>query len=155
MAAGLPALPWTDRGRIQGEWEVISCQDHGQATDQLNGARYIFDNDKLVIRSPFFDLEGKPYHLNSSKEPREIDIVLGPSGVIRGIYKLDGEQLTLCTATFQGGANPQGHLVTQTGPRPTAFDSRQGCLLVLRRLRSTPSAGASSRAGGESAAKKP
>lgn len=130
---GLPALPWTDRGRIQGEWEVVSCEDHGTPTDQLNGARYFFDGEKFAIRSAYFDLESKPYHLNTGKEPREIDIVLGPGRIVRGIYRLNGDELKLCTGNFQGGTDQQGHLVAQTGQRPTAFDSRQGSLVILKR----------------------
>lgn len=132
-AVGLPALPWTDRGRLQGQWVVVSCENQGRPTDQLNGAIYIFDADKLVIRSPYFDLDGKAFHLTTNKEPPQIDIVVGPSRVIRGIYKLRGDELTLCTGDFHGGTDDRGHLVAQTGQRPTAFDSRQGSLVVLRR----------------------
>jgi uncharacterized protein (TIGR03067 family) len=132
-ALALPPLPWTDRGRLQGQWVVVSGEDHGRPTDQLNGSVYIFDGDKLTIRSPYFDLEPKPFHLTTGKEPAQIDIVVGPSRVIRGIYKMRGEELTLCTGNFFGGKDEQGRLVAQPGQRPTAFDSRQGELVVLRR----------------------
>jgi uncharacterized protein (TIGR03067 family) len=132
-AVGFPPLPWSDRGRLQGQWVVVACENQGRPTDQLNGAIYIFDADKLAIRSPYFDLDGKPFQLTTGREPPHIDIVVGPSRVIRGIYKLHGDELTLCTGDYYGGTDDRGHLVAQIGQRPTAFDSRQGSLVVLRR----------------------
>jgi uncharacterized protein (TIGR03067 family) len=137
-ALALPPLPWTDKARLQGQWVVVSGQDHGQPTEQLNGSVYIFEGDKLTIRSPYFDLEPKPYHLTTGKEPAQIDIEVAPSRMIRGIYKVRGDELTLCTGNFAGTKDELGHLVAQPGQRPTTFDSRYGELVVLRRRNPPP-----------------
>jgi uncharacterized protein (TIGR03067 family) len=130
------AFPWADRSRLQGSWVVVSATEGGTPTDQLNGAIYTFDGDMVRIASPNFSMDSHPYRLATSKNPKEIDIVLhgGPSGKsLRGIYQLNGDELTLCTANWRPVQDSRGHTIVEPGERPRAFDSRSGPVVVLKR----------------------
>jgi uncharacterized protein (TIGR03067 family) len=131
--ATLPAMLRSDKSLLQGNWTVVAAEEAGQRVDQLDGSSYTFDGDKLRIRSPFFEMDGQAYKLNTFKNPKEIDIQIGQGRVIRGIYRLQGDDLVLCTAPFRPTTNAQGHNVVEPGPRPTAFDSRLGSLTTLHR----------------------
>jgi uncharacterized protein (TIGR03067 family) len=147
-AASFPPLPWSDRGRLQGNWVVVSAKEGGSPTEELNGAIYTFDGDALSIHSPHFEMSGQPYRLNDARDFKEIDIILGgprpgarrqdadrlpPPKVIRGIYQIQGDTLTLCTATWKPVQDANGTTVVEPGARPSAFDSRFGTLVILKR----------------------
>jgi uncharacterized protein (TIGR03067 family) len=71
------------------------------------------------------------FTLNPEKKPKGIDIEMGvPVGTSEGIYKLDGDELTICVAS--GGKNGK------PAPRPTEFAAKKGehhALFVLKRVK--------------------
>ncbi|HEY7425230.1 MAG TPA: TIGR03067 domain-containing protein [Gemmataceae bacterium] len=129
--------PKSDQETIQGTWEVVSLTaDKGLTAQEamlLKNAAWIFEKDKFLIKGQIalrvdVNVEG-PYKLNPARMPRTIDITMkAPGGKqeqkIEGIYKLNGDDLTLCI--------PQG----QNNRRPTEFKAEEGgkqCLLVFKR----------------------
>lgn len=112
-----------DKDKLQGEWTVTDAKKNGQGPpdrDEIVGQKLTFGGDKLKF-GPF---EGE-WTLDPSKEPRQIDLTVleGPENekgkVAQGIYKLDGDKLTL-------------HLSHPGGERPTSFESKEGenCILL-------------------------
>jgi uncharacterized protein (TIGR03067 family) len=79
--------------------------------------------------------------VDPSKTPKQIDLATHSGGqprVTLGIYQLEGDTLKLCLApttarrrvVTDGGKE---ELVVTGGKRPTAFDPKQGTVLVLKR----------------------
>jgi uncharacterized protein (TIGR03067 family) len=63
------------------------------------------------------------YTADPKKDPAEIDLMSPPESgrpVVRGIFKIDGDTLTLCSADGPGAAN-----------RPNKFESPQGSRTML------------------------
>ena len=118
-----------DEEKIQGGWKVTEAKKNGQDPadkDEVVGQVLTFDGDRMKF-GPF----AGEWKLDPSKDPRQIDctVVDGPENekgkVSQGIYKLDGDKLTL-------------HLSHPGGERPTSFESKEGencILLTLERVK--------------------
>jgi uncharacterized protein (TIGR03067 family) len=117
----------SDEYRIQGTWRVESLMFGGNPATFAGNLHYTFladgkldttsENDEFAGITPENRKQFKPqitYHLDPTKDPRHIDIVekhdIGL--VVRyGIYRLDGDTLTIC----------EDHI----GPRPDAFVTKE------------------------------
>ena len=108
-----------DLAKLQGEWAVKSIEVAGMPLPgDLPG--------KLVIDGAKFGGLGSnmTIALDPSKTPKEIDLVRAPSGQKwMGLYKLDGDTLTLCLAMIE-----KGKLADQK--RPTDFDAKKVQMIV-------------------------
>jgi uncharacterized protein (TIGR03067 family) len=108
-----------DLAKLQGEWAVKSIEIAGMPLPgELPG--------KLVIEGAKFGGLGSDMTivLDPTKTPKEIDLVRGASGQKwMGLYKLDGDTLTLCLAMIE-----KGKLDTQK--RPTDFDAKKVQMIV-------------------------
>jgi uncharacterized protein (TIGR03067 family) len=82
------------------------------------------DGQLFVKEGPREKPEAGSYKLDAKKEPAEIDLV-PPAGkndpTILGIYKLDGDTLTLCFGKGRGAA----------AERPKAFESPAGAEVIV------------------------
>lgn len=120
-----------DRDLLQGVWIAESGINSGKAipADQIGIQRAVFDGDRLSVEMPR-GLKGEGhYQLVESANPQQIGIfVSGENKGARGIYKLEGDKLTLCTDLEPGGALPM-EFAARDG---TTFD-----LIVLRRAMSS------------------
>jgi uncharacterized protein (TIGR03067 family) len=104
----------TDKELIQGTWTVVTCEQSGQPSEAWKGILFQFSADELnlIATEAKGRLKKSTFRLNPQKNPKEIDIVEKNEGKIEtshGIYKLEGDTLTLCINHDPGG------------PRPTAF----------------------------------
>ncbi len=104
----------SDHERILGSWRSTRYEKDGKVDPTASGAKYVFRKDQLLFHG--FPLS---YTLDPTQDPKHIN------GNLHGIYKLDGNVLTICFAT------------TTPGARPTEFstakeDNRQ--LVVFKRL---------------------
>ncbi len=88
-----------------------------------------FQGDRIVFHERNSSM-GAKYTLDSSKQPKWIDVDGGGGAMQTGIYKLEGDELTIC----MGPAFRDGKSI----PRPTEFksntDNMRG-VLVLKRLK--------------------
>jgi uncharacterized protein (TIGR03067 family) len=134
-----------DEEAIQGTWAVVS-QSAGSgsyyfiasgtlpkqtATGQKYGkpeeatgetARFIFSGDTIKVRGRGVWMQSGKYQIKPDSKERLIDLAMPGSDNLLGIYKLEGDRLTICVAT---------------GKRPTEFWPEFGSdreLLVLRRI---------------------
>jgi uncharacterized protein (TIGR03067 family) len=119
----------SDQEKLQGKWRVVSFEADGKKEDEQVGMIWTFDRDKLHVgdEGPF------SYRLQPSKTPKQIDAT-GPSpekgfpplGLV-GIYKIEGDTLTLCYFPLRKDAR-----------RPTKFktgEDYRAALVVLRRIK--------------------
>ncbi len=121
----------SDKETIQGEWKVDSAKANGQEPqgaegDQIKGATWTISADKITVT---FNGEDRvsTYTVDPTAKPKAIDVMSEKEGTFKGIYKLEGDTLTIC-ASIQRGDNE----------RPTAFESKEGSftmLMVLKRVK--------------------
>lgn len=104
-----------DLPKLQGQWVLAQLRENDDhAPDE------IIKTGKLEIRGDEYhaEIKGRPvklaFKLDSSKSPKQIDVTIpdGPSKgkQFAGIYKIEGDTVTICRPRDPGGA------------RPTAFD---------------------------------
>jgi uncharacterized protein (TIGR03067 family) len=92
------------------------------------------DDGKLVIKEGGREKpEGATYKVDAKKTPAEIDLIPPPGKkdpVMQGIFKIEGDTLTICFMGAEAGG--------AAAPRPTKFESPEGSmsmLIVLKRAK--------------------
>jgi RNA polymerase sigma-70 factor (ECF subfamily) len=121
-APGKQADP-KDEERILGTWVVLSAK-HGGHEEDAKDVRIIFAaGDNFTMTAPVKGERGATYKLDPAKKPKEITLTANNGDIVKGIYKFDGDKLTIC-------AGEKG------GQRPTEFVTKEGVdatLIVLQR----------------------
>jgi RNA polymerase sigma factor (sigma-70 family) len=131
-APGRPAAKArTDQARIQGTWVGVSVRKNGETPDhgraRASDLHIRFAGDKLTIQVGDRRVGGATYRLDPKARPKEIHFLEQNFDNHRqvGIYKLEGDTLTLCLRDADKGP-------------PAKFSAEKGelfsqMLLVLRR----------------------
>jgi uncharacterized protein (TIGR03067 family) len=139
VAVGVSApalkLPPKSEPNIVGVWAIESMTMGGkQPPVAAADVRYEFTADGKWVthlgpggKGAAKALPAREYKVDAKKNPSTIDITAGrgPATGMAGIYKLDGDTLTMC-------------LSMTGGDRPTAFESPDGSrvvLMVLKRVK--------------------
>lgn len=139
----------TDDARLQGTWEVVKAESLGEVDKASIGIRQTFASGRIRITKTPLDVYLQiTYTANPAKRPRQIDLAIKDladkegSGEVEfaGIYRLDGDRLTLCfTSPKLPGDDAFDHRLEPWLVRPKKFSSRVHGLLVLQRVK-TPKA---------------
>jgi uncharacterized protein (TIGR03067 family) len=115
-----------DLKKMQGEWAAEKAQRGGTdaPADVLGKLRVKIDGDRISIDEGEAREEKAQIALDPAQKPAAMDIKLLRQGgeMVKGIYKIDGDTLTICWA--------------KDGDRPTEFASKAGTshvLFVLKR----------------------
>jgi RNA polymerase sigma factor (sigma-70 family) len=102
----------TDAELLQGTWKEAKVWFRGQEVPPVN-LEMIFAGDRFTMRADILPPMSATFRVDSSKDPKEIDLFY-PNGVTNpGIYRLDGDHLQLSINT-EGGERP-------TNLRPNTF----------------------------------
>jgi uncharacterized protein (TIGR03067 family) len=126
-APGPKDPPKKDPPTLVGSWVMESATIAGMVDKMSAGNTIELTADgKAVFKENGNDIKGS-YKSDAKKDPPEIDLTMDAGGMnlsMPGIYKLDGDTLTICMVPF--------------GDRPKAFASNAGStnmLLVLKRAK--------------------
>ena len=137
--AAAPALKGRPAASVRGAWVAERAVLGGaDVTRAVGPFRYTFGADGAWVYAPPADppADGRyEYPAHPGAGPAAIDLVADAGGpgqrTLRGIYKVEGETLTLCYPTDPAAA------------RPNQFESRAGTevyLVTLRRAAELPAA---------------
>jgi uncharacterized protein (TIGR03067 family) len=117
--------------RHQGTWAVVAFEYDGQRTppETLRTIERVVSGSRAIWKRDGETFSETTIELDPTKEPKAIDVIPegGPFKGRRapGIYRFDGEELTIC-------------MVDPGGGRPEAFTAGKGSgrtLMTLRRSR--------------------
>lgn len=115
-----------DENKIQGAWTVVSMEHGGQKApeEEAKGITVTFQaGGKVMFKFPDKEISGT-YKLDASKKPKQITMESEGEKTLHGIYKFDGENLSICVV--EGDADD----------RPTEFSTKEGSkarLVVLKK----------------------
>jgi uncharacterized protein (TIGR03067 family) len=122
LVQGLPAQQSpqpsvkSDGELIQGSWSIVGLEAGGKAEPEktYRGNTFTFSKDKALLQERGHPPIEFTYALDPTKTPKTIDLATAKgSSNLRGIYKLDGDDLVLCLSL--GGARPT-EFTTRPGP---------------------------------------
>jgi uncharacterized protein (TIGR03067 family) len=110
--------------KFQGKWVQVSTTIDGKAMeeDELKNRFVVFKGEKLILLYKDKERGTSSLKVDPGKSPAQIDTTAedGPvkGGTLKGIYKFDGDTLTLC-------------FVVGSKDRPTEFASNPGSGALL------------------------
>jgi uncharacterized protein (TIGR03067 family) len=121
-----------DRKKLQGKWVMVAFEKEGSKLPlkALEDNTLTVEGEKWVYESKSLGYEKKvAFRLDPSTTPKGIDMMETLSDkerLTRGIYKIEGDTLTICRAGGDG-----------RGPRPKRFsgDDRGVVLMVWKRAK--------------------
>lgn len=93
-----------DLDKFQGEWIWQSIESNGgKAKTVTRRFIYTFKGAEYVVSVDGGKPSGAvPFTLDSSKNPKTIDRTMASGNVLRGIYELEGDTLTICSESGSG-----------------------------------------------------
>jgi uncharacterized protein (TIGR03067 family) len=129
VAAPAPKeTPKKEAPGIIGSWSLEKAELGGMALPPAGAAamgelslKFNEDGTVVATKGGKAEPENTRYTHDAKKSPPEIDITEGRGGgkdmIIKGIYKIEGETLTLCMSPL--------------GERPTKFESPAGAQIIM------------------------
>jgi len=126
LVAAKPDDKKKDEDKIQGTWQAVSMEEGGQKTpeDTTKLIKVVLSADgKFTVHRGAKEIKGT-YQLDSTKKVKELTLKAEDGKMIQAIYKLDGDDLTIC-----GVEDGQGD-------RPTEFATKadnKNHLIVFKR----------------------
>jgi RNA polymerase sigma factor (sigma-70 family) len=112
-----------DEEKILGTWALVAYEEGGQKAPEeaIKDARVTLTADGKMTAKQGEKVQEFTYELDPAKKPKEFSGTNDKGQTMLGIYKLDGDTLTVC---FDRG-----------GGRPTEFASKEGTAVVLEVLK--------------------
>jgi uncharacterized protein (TIGR03067 family) len=129
--------------KFKGTWVFDSVTDKGRKEPTPPGLEVVFDGATMRVKMGD-ETQKRTVKLNITTNPRQIDTTAedGPmkGSVEPGIYEVTADQIKMCVAASEGTVqlDDKGNPVEATrtnkvGKRPTAFDDKQGAVIILKR----------------------
>src|SRR5262249_9894368 len=118
-----------EQAKVQGNWRMVSLEQDGKANDSPPEAlsKISFRGDRIFLDKN----EVFAFRLDPSTDPKIIDFSTLDKGnkgrTFEGIYRLEGDTLTICFSTRE-----------DIRERPAGFATRGGNNLVMVTLRREP-----------------
>jgi uncharacterized protein (TIGR03067 family) len=118
-----------DKEAIQGTWIWVSAEAGGKKKPdgefKAKQVATVIRGDTMTVRHKGRETQSAKYRLDPTKSPKEIDLTIEQGDrtfVLKGIYLLEGDSLTIC----QGGPDDA---------RPKKFASEAGPAFGVLRLK--------------------
>jgi len=92
------STPLQDDNKLQGKWVVTYNELKKQTTPKMYGSIFLFRNQLFSVNGGVQE----KYIVDNSTLPKQINFINGDS-IIRGIYKINGNTLIICTAPPREG----------------------------------------------------
>jgi RNA polymerase sigma factor (sigma-70 family) len=133
-AARAAAAIAAERAKLQGTWRWdVPVPKNGPAMQGMavREMHYFFRGSQWGMTSlgPQARPVMHPFTIAPSQEPKAIDLTMPDGKVVHGIYRLEGDTLTLCL----------DYDIQRTGrPRPTAFLAQPDAGIVLQEVKREP-----------------
>jgi RNA polymerase sigma factor (sigma-70 family) len=116
-----------EQKRLEGSWQMVAAELFGKVLNENDGPpdvkerRFVFKGDTVTVKSEV------KYIIDPDKKPKEISLEVtdGPAreqGTWKGIYELNGDDLTICIAL--PGTD-----------RPAKFETKEGEWVTLMKLK--------------------
>jgi uncharacterized protein (TIGR03067 family) len=133
IGAALPAQDAKkDLEKMQGEWTIVSVEQGGKKKapdEEFKKLKLTITGEEWKVRSGDEEKIKMTFKIDPSKDPKTIDLTIKSGGkVSRGIYKLEGDTLTVCR-TFADAERPK-EFKTPAGEQAAA-----GQLIVWKRAK--------------------
>jgi uncharacterized protein (TIGR03067 family) len=152
----------SDLEALQGTWQLVAQQRAGRATGRPKNMRWVIQGNTIwlvvdrgegpppKVKVPAQKSAGQAgkgkqadfrrglqmtFQLDPARAPKRIDLDGPRKGASLGIYKLDGDALTLCMGGTQPSPTYDKQARSDESTRPSAISPEAGTILVLRRLR--------------------
>jgi len=101
----LSQAPKSHKMLLQGEWKFVSIESMVNIPRRAEEQHVTIKNDEWIrVSSRNFMLY--TFKIDASKSPKHFDLAAHTGVVWLGIYKLDGETLTICQSDTPGDERP-------------------------------------------------
>jgi len=99
---------------LRGEWEIVSYIDDGETLGPrlvgaklAKGGRVRIDERAFRVTNPETnETRVIPFRVNPARQPRQINVTTRDDRVIGGIYRFDGDNLTICMEMIPDSGYP-------------------------------------------------
>ena len=116
--------------KLRGNWTIVAIETGDPAFKEFEkfakGGRVEVTQDHFLFKGVNGILQER-YRLNANRPSKEIDWISKKGEPIPGIYRLEGDTLTICTVDYPGQQRP-------TEFKAKSGKNRQG-LLILKRAK--------------------
>lgn len=100
--------------KFQGRWQFVSMEADGQkkAEDHFSKYTVVFTNGYWNVYEGTRTVAETPFQVDATTKPKIIDLFPSDGRILQGIYKLEGDRLTMCDRDTEKGERPAEYATT-------------------------------------------
>jgi uncharacterized protein (TIGR03067 family) len=134
----------SDAEALQGTWQMVAQQRAGRVTARPKNMKWVIQGDTIGLIVEREGQAGKSgplrgprmrFRLSPAASPKRIDLDGPRKAISYGVYRLDGDELTVCMGVSQPSPTYDRQAKGDESTRPAAISPEAGTVIVLRRVR--------------------